>query len=290
MLWLALSLNAGLLVVQLVGGIAFGSLALLADSAHLATDVLGLVVALAAQRLVTRPATDKHSYGLQRAEVLGALSNGVLLLAATAWITYEAVLRFGEPGHIDGTGVTVLGAIGLVVNLVSAIAVARVAGSSLNLRGAWLHLASDAAGSVLAMASGVAVLVWDATLVDPIVSLLLAVLVGILAWRLVRDAAHVLLEGAPGGVTTDAIRELLCNEPGVTDVHHIHLWSLTSEASAMSAHVVLSDEPTLHEAQAIGQRLRAILEDRLDVGHATLELECHACGDADPDHRSGGVS
>jgi cobalt-zinc-cadmium efflux system protein len=254
---------------------------------------LGLAVALVAERLLARPATDRHSNGLQRAEVLGALANGVLLLAATVWITVEAIRRLGHLGHIDGPGVAALGLLGLVVNLASALALGRVAGSSLNLRGAWLHLMADAAGSVLALIAGVAVWVWDARAVDPIVSLLLAAIVVVLAVRLVRDATHVLLEGVPAGLDSTEVADVLRADPSVLDVHHVHVWALASDAHALSAHVVLEGDPSLHEAQELGDALRAVVAERFGIDHTTLELECHACDapDDDPDQRvSRGVS
>lgn len=278
---IALGLNGILLVVQVIGGLAFGSLALLADSAHLATDVLGLGVALVAERLLARPATKRHSYGLQRAEVLGALANGILLLAATVWITVEAIRRLGDVGHIDGPGVAALGLLGLIVNLVSALAIGRVAGGSMNLRGAWLHLMADAAGSVLALIAGVAIWVWDARAADPIVSLLLAALVVVLAVRLVRDATHVLLEGVPAGVDPAEVAAALRAQPSVLDVHHVHVWALASDAHALSAHIVLDGEPSLHEAQERGHALRAVVAERFGIDHTTLELECHACDEPD---------
>ncbi len=283
MLTLAFGLNGALLIVQIAGGIAFDSLALLADSAHLATDVLGLAIAVVAERLVRRPATDRHSYGLQRAEVLGAFANGVLLLVATVWIAVEAARRMSGDGHVDGAGVAVLGVVGLVVNLGSAWGIGRVAGRSLNLRGAWLHLMADAAGSVLAIVAGVAVWVWDAQLADPIVSLLLAAIVTVLALRLVRDALQVLLEGAPSGVDRAEVIAELREQPGVVDVHHVHLWALASDAPALSAHVVLSNDLSLHAAQAHGDRLRSMLAERFGISHATIELECHACATDEED-------
>jgi cobalt-zinc-cadmium efflux system protein len=273
----ALVANAVLLAAEVVGGLAFHSLALLADAAHLLSDVAALAVALVAHRLLARPATDRHSYGLQRAEVLAAQANGAALLAVSAWIVYVAVQRIGDAPNVDGGGLVAVALVGLVVNVVSAVVLARVSGASLNLRGAVTHLVADALGSVGAVVAGVAVLAWDASWVDPAVSIAIAVLVVWSAWRLLRDAAHVLLEGTPRGLSPAEVEAVLRADADVEAVHHLHLWNLASDVPALSAHVVLSGERTLHDAQASGDRLKVLLWSTFGIEHATLELECHPC-------------
>jgi cobalt-zinc-cadmium efflux system protein len=278
-LTMVLAQNAAFLVVELVGGLAFESLALLADAAHLLSDVVGLAIALVAHRLLTRPASARHSFGYQRAEVLGAQANGVILVATCGWIVVEAVRRLDASAHegVDGTGLLVVAALGLVANVVGAVALARVEHGSLNLRGAVVHMAADALGSIAAVVAGVAVLVADATWVDPLASIAIAVLVVTAAWSLLRDATRILLEGTPKGLDPGAVTAALAGADGVVDVHHLHVWSLASDTPALSAHVVLDGEPTLHAAQAVGDDLRTMLADRFGIAHATLELECHGC-------------
>lgn len=281
-LWIVLVANAAALVAEAVGGVVFSSLALLADAAHLLSDVGGLAIALVAHALVVRPPSERHSFGLQRAEVLGAQANGVLLVASAGWITFEAVRRLGDPGAragIDGGGLLVLAVLGLAVNVVSAVALARVASGNLNLRGAFVHMVADAAGSVAAIVAGLAVVLLDATWVDPAVSLVIAALVLWAAVGLLREAAHVLLEGTPDGVDVDDVRRSIEAVPGITGVHHLHVWSLASEVPALSAHVVVEGDVALHDAQARGDELRGMLRERFGVAHATLELECHECDD-----------
>jgi cobalt-zinc-cadmium efflux system protein len=274
---IALVANAAFLVVEVVGGVAFNSLALLADAAHMASDVVGLVVALAAQVLVSRPATDRHSFGLRRAEVLGAQLNGLLLIAVSAWIIVEAIGRFGNPADVRGGGVVVVATLGLAVNVASAVVLYRAQGSNLNMRGAFLHMASDAAGSVAAIVAGLAVVIWAADWVDPVASILVALLVLWSCWGLLRDTTNVLLEGTPRGIDPDAVRAALAGDTAVETVHHVHLWSLASDEPALSAHVVLRGEVTLHQAQERGTELKTMLVDRFGIDHATLELECHPC-------------
>jgi cobalt-zinc-cadmium efflux system protein len=276
-LWIALGANGGFLVVQVVAALAFGSLALLADGVHMVSDVVALAIALVAQRVATAAPSRRHTYGLVRAEVIGAQVNAVLLLGAAVWIAIEAVQRLGETPDIDGAGVAVVAALGLLVNAGSAWVVARAAGANLNLRGAFWHLTGDALGSLGALAAGLAVVVADATWVDAASSLFIAGLIAVSAVVLLRDVGRVLLEGAPAGLHVEDVERALADAPRVEAVHHVHVWSLGSETPALSAHVVLAGEPSLHEAQARDDELKEMLADRFGIGHATLELECHDC-------------
>jgi len=274
---ISLVANAGFMVVEIVGGVAFGSLALLADATHMFADVAALGIALIAQQLVDRPASVRHTFGLQRAEVLGAQINGLLLLVTAGWILYEASRRLSQPTEIDGGGLLLVASLGFAVNVACAVLLARTGGSSLNMRGALLHMIADAASSVGAIVAGFAVLLFDSTWVDPVVSVLIGALVVWTGWNMLRATTHVLLEGAPGHIDPQQVERFLADFPGVSSVHHVHLWHLTSESAALSAHVVLEGEPTLHQAQTRGDNLKGQLADRFAISHATLELECHDC-------------
>lgn len=274
---IALVANGAFLGVEVAGGLLFNSLALLADAAHMLSDVAALGIALFALRLLDRPATTEHTFGLQRAEVLGAQLNAVTLFAASGWILYEAVRRLGEPPEVLGGGLLVVATTGLVVNVGSAALLARAAGRSLNMRGAYVHMALDAAGSVAAIAAGVSVVAWDALWVDPVVSIAIAALVLWSAGRLMRETVHVLLEGVPRHLAPEDVEAHLFADDAVEDVHHLHLWSLASDVPALSAHVVLAGELSLHDAQEEGDRLRRDLRERFGIEHTTLELECHGC-------------
>lgn len=276
-LWWALGLNGGFLAVEVIGGVVFGSLALLADAAHMASDTVALGVALGAQILAGRPASPRHTYGLQRAEVLGAQANGLLLLLAAAAIMAESVRRFGSPATVSGPGVVAVATLGLAVNLAGMVIVARAAGRSLNMRGVMLHMGSDAAGSLGAIGAGVAVVVAGADWVDPAVAVGIAGLVATSALWLLRDATRVLLEATPRGLSVTEIAAALEAEERVAAVHHLHVWNLASDTPALSAHVVLDGPLTLHEAQEQGAALKAMLARRFGIDHATLELECHEC-------------
>lgn len=276
-LWIALGVNGGFMIAELVGGIVFGSLALLADAAHMLSDVAGLAIALVAQYLIDRPASVRHTFGLQRAEVLGAQANGVLLLASAGWILFEAARRIGDPPEVAGGPVLVVAVLGLGVNVASAVLLARASGRSLNMRGAYAHMLADAAGSVGVIVAALAIVLFGADWVDPVVSVFIGLLVVSTAWRLLRATTHVLLEGAPHDIDAEDVERWLTGAAGVASVHHLHLWQLTSETVALSAHVVLDDQPSLHEAQARGDELKQQLLERFLIVHSTLELECHQC-------------
>jgi cobalt-zinc-cadmium efflux system protein len=277
-LWLALGFNAAYMLVELAGGLRFNSLALLADAAHMFSDVAGLSIALIAIALLSRPPSSRHTFGLLRAEVLGAQANGVLLLVTAGWIMLEAWRRIGSPHDVDGGGLLLVASVGLLVNLGSAVILGRSRGESLNMRGAYLHMLADAAGSVGAIAAGLAVLWWNANWVDPAISVLIALLVVWAAARLFLDTLGVLLEATPRGVSAATVEAAITEFSTVEAVHHLHLWNLASDVRALSAHVVIEGEPDLHHAQMRGDEIKVMLSARFNIGHATLELECHRCG------------
>lgn len=283
-LWWALAVNGILLVAEVIGGIVSGSLALLADASHMVSDVAGLVIALVAHHLVTRPNSSRHTFGLRRAEAMGALANALLLLGATGWIVIEAVGRLADPHPVEGGLALSVASLGLVVNIVSAVALARVRGDDLNVDGAYAHMMADTLGSIGAVGSAVAVLVWGAFWVDTVASVVIALLVLVSGWRLLSATTRVLMEAAPRGLDADDVEAAIADMDGVEGVHHLHLWSVSSDLPAMSAHVVMTPGIDLHEAQERGERIRGMLLERFGVGHSTLEFECHDCEAPAPVH------
>jgi len=275
--------NVGLLAVQIVGAAAFGSLALLADAGHQGSDVVALLVAVAAQAVAARGPNDDYTFGLRRAEVMGALANAVLLLAAAAWVVAEAVQRLGDPPEVSGWGVATLGVAGLVVNGGCAWLLHRTGDRSHNIRGAALHLVGDAAGSLGVVAAGTAVAIGGPDWIDAMVALPIAALLVWTGAGLVRRTTRILLEGTPAGVEPGELAEVISGHERVADVHHLHVWSVDSTTVALSAHVVV-DVETLHEAQLVAAEVERLLADH-GVAHATLAVECHPCGD---DHPEGG--
>lgn len=282
---LSLLANGLFLGVEVAGGLIFGSLALLADAAHMLSDVGGLAIALVAHRLLSRPSSARHTYGLQRAEVLGAQINGILLLAAAGWIFYEAAHRVGDPVEVAGGGLVAVAVIGLLINIGSAVILGRSKGGSLNMRAAFLHMVMDAIGSVGVLAAGIAIIVWDATWVDPVVSIGIGFLVLWSAWDLLRATAHVLMEGSPRDLDPVVVEDAIRADPAVEGVHHVHLWSLASDTPALSAHVQVAGDRSLHDAQIDGQRIEEMLRERFGIDHATLQLECDPCEEIQPSHQ-----
>lgn len=271
-----LALNAALMVAEIIGGAVFGSLALLADAAHMVSDVTGLVIVLVAQRLMSRGPSPRHSYGLQRAEVLAAQANAALLLAAAAWVAVEAIHRIGSPPDIEAGGMLVIAGVGLVVNLGSVLILARSRGDSLNMRAAYLHMSADAAGSVGVIIAGVAAL-GSVFWVDPAVSLLLGLLILYSGGRLLLQATHVLMEGTPRHLEPSEVTSAIAEVSGVTAVHHLHMWHLASDTVALSAHIVAAGDVSLQEAQELASRIRVTVQDRFGIVHTTLELENDPC-------------
>ena len=271
--------NTVLLVVQVVGAFAFGSLALLADSVHQASDVVSLFLAVGIAALVARPTSTRYTFGLGRADALGGLVHALLLGVGALVVVVEAIRRFDGGHHVDGLGVVVLAAVGLLVNGLSARWLHAGHGHSLNVEGAVLHLAADALGSLVVLVGGIVVLFTDADWVDPAASLVVTAIIVWSAWRLARSSLHVLLDGVPAGVDLDQLRALLVADPMVSDVHHLHVRALDGDTLSLTGHVRV-DTDQLHDAQRITHRLSEVLAGH-GIAHVTLQAECHPCDEPD---------
>jgi cobalt-zinc-cadmium efflux system protein len=272
-LGIALGLNVALVAGQVMFGLIAGSIGLLADAAHNLADVAAVIVALIAVRLSRRPPTPEHSYGYHRATILAALSNAVVLLVATVIIVFEAVARLGNPEPVRAGVVVVVALTATVVNLVAALVLyeKRV---DLNMRSALLHMAADAGASLGVAATGLVILVTGQFLwLDPAVSIAIGVLIGVEAWKLMRSAVDVLLEATPDDIDLAALRVAMADVDGVSDVHDLHVWSLSSGIRALSAHVVIERQPSLEQAEIIGQLVKTAISEAFTIAHATLELE-----------------
>jgi cobalt-zinc-cadmium efflux system protein len=272
----ALVANGLLTVGQVVVGLLAGSLALLADSAHQLVDTAGLAVAAIAGILAARGVSARNTYGWARLDPFGGLLSALLLLGASTWIVVQAVGRIRDAHEVDGAAVIVLAVVGLVVNGVSAAALARRAGASLSVRAAVVHLVGDALGSAGVLVAGIAATA-GVDWVDGVVAIGLAVAIAWSAFRLARRAGRLLVDATPPGLDPVEVAGALAADPGVVDVHHLHLWEMAPGVPALSAHVRLEGEPTLHDAQVVAERLRVVVLERFGVGHTTLDLECHTC-------------
>lgn len=259
-------------VVEAVGGWWANSLALLSDAGHMLTDSSSLAIGAFAAWMARRPASRVHSFGLQRAEVLGALINAMLMIGVVAAIAWSAITRFAEPREVAGSTVMVIAAIGLLVNIAVAAILLR-GEQTMNVRGALIHVAGDLLGSVAALAAGLVIILTGWMPIDPLLSLGVSALILVSALRLLRDVVHVLMEGVPKGVDAARVSEALAAVEGVRSVHDLHIWSLSSNQRALAAHVEIN---RLSDWQRILPRLQGVLARRFAITHATLQPEDRA--------------
>ncbi|MFH9419561.1 cation diffusion facilitator family transporter [Streptomyces sp. NPDC017529] len=270
----ALALTATVMAAQIVGSAVTGSLALLADAGHAATDVVGLTMALVAIRFANRPPSPRRTFGLARAEILAAVANALLLFGVGGYVLCTAVPRFFRPVEIEGGATMVFGAVGLLANLVSLALLMRGQRESLNVRGAFLEVAADALGSVAVVVAALLVTLTGWSAADPIASLVIGLMIVPRTWKLFRESLDVLLEAAPKGLDMREVRAHLLALPGVADVHDLHVWTITSGLPVLSAHVVV-DRGTLDEAghERMLHDLRSCLSGHFAVEHCTFQLE-----------------
>jgi len=271
-------LTGAFMVAELVGGLVSGSLALIADAGHMLTDCAGLTLAWLGFRLARRPADWKRSYGYDRFGVLIAFANGLALFAIAGWIVVEAAHRIATPSPVLGGVMLWVALAGLAVNLLAFKLLQGGDHGNLNVRAAALHVIGDLLGSIAALAAAVIILATGWTPIDPILSVVVAVLILGSAARVVRDAGHILLEGTPAGLDPRQIAEDLKGAvPGVVDVHHVHAWSLSQDRPLVTLHARVSDSSRAPEA--ITAAIKAHLKARYGVEHATVELEFAHCAD-----------
>ncbi|MGW6919492.1 cation diffusion facilitator family transporter [Kitasatospora sp. NPDC054939] len=266
---LTIAVTAAVLLVQVVGGLLSGSLALLADSGHMLTDLTGVTLALLAVQVAQRSPTLRRTFGHYRLEILAALANALLLIGVFAWVAYGSVQRFGEPVEVRGGLMLAVALIGLAANLVGVVLLRGGKDASLNLRGAYLEVLGDALGSVAAIAAAVVIQLTGWQYADPIASLLIGLMILPRAYLLLRDALRVLLEAAPEDVDLAELRGHLLAEPGVREVHDLHAWTITSGMPVLTAHVVTADD----RGPDLLDRLRACVAEHFGIAHATLQLE-----------------
>ncbi|MGY1742684.1 MULTISPECIES: cation diffusion facilitator family transporter [unclassified Blastococcus] len=278
-----LALTVAVLGAEVVGAVVSGSLALLADAGHMATDALGIGLALGAVSLAQRPPRGRRTFGWQRVEILAAVANGCLLLGVGGYVLVEAVRRIGDPPDVHAGVMLLAAGAGLVVNLIGLALLHRGRGESLNVRGAYLEVLSDALGSVAVIAAAAVIAVTGWTPADTVASLLIGCLVLPRAWSLLREALDVLLEAAPRGVDLADVRAHILEVDGVLGVHDLHAWTITSGLPVLSAHVVVTDEALDggHGGRVL-DALCACLGDCFDVAHCTFQLEAatHAAHEA----------
>jgi cobalt-zinc-cadmium efflux system protein len=275
---IALVLTGAFMIVEVVGGILSGSLALLADAGHMLTDTMALALAAMAFKVSKRPPDGKLTFGYQRFQILAAFVNGLSLLAIVGWIVFEAINRFLNPNEILGETMLVVAAAGLLVNIVSFAVLHTGDQENLNIRGAALHVAGDLLGSVAAIVAALVIIYTGWTLIDPILSIAVAILIMRSAWSLVKRSAHILLEGAPEWLDVAAMQErVVAGVPGVGEIHHVHIWGLTPQELMLTMHMSVTDDV---ESQAeVVRRTKRFMKEEYGIGHSTIEVDVDGCSD-----------
>jgi cobalt-zinc-cadmium efflux system protein len=277
----ALVLVAAVAGLEFYGGVRAGSLALLTDAVHVCMDVFALGIAIFALIGAQRPATTRKTFGYGRLEILGALLNGSVLLAATAFIAYEAVHRFFVPHHPQGALMSAFAGIGLAVNATVGIMLLRSGKDNLNVQAALFHVAGDALGALAVIVGGAFIALTGAAWIDPALSLFVAGIIVTGVYRVMRDATDVLLEGVPRGLHVTDVRDAMASIGGIAAVHDLHVWTIGTGARALSAHVLVDDR-RVSEATHILREVDTLVRERFNVTHVTLQFECESC---EPDDR-----
>lgn len=268
-LLIGLAITSSFAAVEFVTGWVAGSLALMGDAGHMITDAAALGLGAIAATLSQRPPSRRHTFGLKRAEIVGALVNAVFMLLVVFWIVVESVERLFDPTPVDGTLVLVVAAIGLLINL-GVLRVLHGGEQNLNTRGAILHVIGDLLGSVAALLSGIIIIFTGWTVADPMLSLLISALILVSTWRLLREAVLVVMEGVPENIDLEAVGQRLAETEGVIEVHDLHIWSLGSGSYVLTAHVRLA---TLEHWPERLQRMEAMLDNEFAIDHVTLQPE-----------------
>lgn len=277
----AVAVNMALTLAQIVGGILSGSLALIADALHNFSDAIALIIAFFARRISRRPATARMSFGYGRAEAVAALINYTTLVVLAFYLIYEGVMRFLAPEPVDGWLVVWIAVLALVIDLATAALTYALSKESMNIRAAFLHNVADAMGSVAVILAGTAVILWDWTWVDPLVTLMIA---GYILWHVKADIGEVvalLMLGTPPALEAEAVAVAVEAVDGVQEVHHIHLWAMQEHQPSLDAHLVIAPGDW-GRADAVKAAVKQVLRAEFGIGHSTLELECarHACNGA----------
>ena len=275
---LAIVFTGVILLAEIVGGILTNSLALLADAGHMLVDVASLVMSFLALTFALRPPSKERTFGFHRLEILAALVNGVTLILICLYIFYEAYQRILEPSPVQGPGMLAIAFIGLIANVAAILVLEK--GQSLNVRSAFLHVLGDTLSSVGIIVGGLVMLFTGWYIIDPIISVVIALLILVSAYRVTVEAVNVLLEATPKGIDLHEVVEAVQKVDGVRDIHDVHIWSITSGLHALSAHLLIEDQMTSRSADIVEQ-VQALLGHDFGITHTTLQCECESCANGE---------
>lgn len=273
-LTISLILIASFMIVEIIGGVLTNSLALLSDAGHMLSDAISLAVALAAFKMGEKAADSARTFGYRRFEILAAVFNGVTLIVIAVFIVVEAAGRFVNPPEVATTGMLIIAALGLIINIIVAkILMSGDTHDNLNMKGALLHVFGDLLGSVAAIVAALSIMFFGWGFMDPLASVIVAILIAVSAFRILRQSLNVLMEGVPENIDVDTVINTINNIEGIEDAHHLHVWSISSGMNAMSIHVVVNGKLNVHETQKIIHRIDEKMKHE-NIEHVTVQVEC----------------
>ena len=271
-------LNLLITVVEVIGGIISGSLALISDALHNFSDAISVIISYIAIRLKERDSSSKHTFGLKRAEILAAVINSSVLVIISIYLFYEAILRFQNPEPIKGILMTVVASIGLAANIAGTLLLKRDAKKSMNIRSSYFHLLSDAISSVAVIIGGLAITFWNMYWLDPLLTILIAVYITRVSFKILSNAIHVLMEGAPPDISIREIQTEVEKLEKVENIHHVHIWTVGENDVHLEAHIDVADM-MISKSNLLGEQIEALLKAKFGINHITLQFECEQCKD-----------
>ena len=272
-------LNFTITVVEIIGGIISGSLSLISDALHNFSDGVSVIISYFAIRLKQKDFSTKHTFGFKRAEILAAVINSSVLVIISIYLFYEAVIRFQDPEPIKGILMTTVASVGLIANIIGTLLLKRDAATSMNIRSSYLHLLTDAISSVAVIFGGLAIVFWNIFWIDPILTILIAVYITRESFKILSDAIHVLMEGAPPNISIEDIQAEVEKLDEVEDIHHVHLWMVGENDVHLEAHINVPDM-MISKTNILGETIEELLTQKFGINHITLQFECDQCGDA----------
>ncbi|MCH7964230.1 MAG: cation transporter [Bacteroidetes bacterium] len=271
-------LNLFITVAEVIGGIISGSLALISDALHNFSDAISVIISYIAIRLKEKDSSSKHTFGFKRAEILAAVINSSVLVIISIYLFYEAILRFQNPEPIKGILMTVVASIGLTANITGTLLLKRDAKTSMNIRSSYFHLLSDAVSSVAVIIGGLAITFWNMYWLDPLLTILIAVYITRESFKILSDAIHVLMEGAPPDISIQKIQSEVEKLERVENIHHVHIWTVGENDVHLEAHIDVADM-MISKSNILGEQIEALLKTKFGINHITLQFECEQCKD-----------
>lgn len=269
-------LNLVITSVEIIGGLISGSLALISDALHNFSDSISIVISYIALKLKHRKNSPRHTFGLKRAEILAAVINSAVLIVISFYLFYEAAKRFAEPAAIEPGIMSIVALVGLIANLLAVILLKKDSRSSMNIRSSYLHLLSDTISSVAVLGGGIAIMLWDIYLIDPILTILIGIYILKESYSILLEAIHVLMEGAPDNISIEEIQQEVEKFSEVENIHHIHMWMVGENDIHLEAHVNVQDMK-ISESDRLRKKIIERLHNKFDIHHITLQFECNQC-------------